>query len=556
MDIHFYGANRYVTGSCTMIESGGKRILVDCGLPQGNDAKTGGLQLPFDAKEIDYLLLTHAHIDHSGRIPLLIKDGFIGVILATSATEELCSIMLADSAHIQESEAEWQNRKAKRSGQAIIEPLYTIEDAYKSLSYFKTIEYEEKRTLQEGIVVRYQDAGHLLGSATIELWITENEETRKLVFSGDIGNLDQPLIKDPVYVTEADFVIMESTYGNRNHPPLIDKDGKAITSLTRAKELAAIIQRTFDRGGNVIIPAFSVGRTQELLYLLRIIIEEKLCSESIPVFVDSPLSVKATNVFAGNLYGYMDEETMALVNKGINPILFDGLTAVVDVDDSIALNYRKESCVIISSSGMCEAGRIKHHLKHNLWRKECTVIFSGYQAVGTLGRSIYDGARHVTIFGEQIDIRCEITELHGTSGHADQDGLIKWLSAFEGEVKRVFVVHGDEEVAPWFASYIQRQLNQSSYAPHFGEHYDLLDLTSIPEAEPITLTELPYMRNLASALETLYRHEEVFNEVVGRIKLAAEHTSDEKRAVRLANATRRLASDLADLAKKWNSDAS
>lgn len=556
MKIHFYGANRYVTGSCTLVESNGKRILVDCGLPQGNDAKKGGLQLPFDARTIDYLLLTHAHIDHSGRIPLLVKDGFTGQIIATEATEELCSIMLADSAHIQESEAEWQNRKAKRSGSQIIEPLYTISDAFKSLSFFTSIAYEEQRTISEGITVRYQDAGHLLGSASIELWLAEDGVTKKLVFSGDIGNLDQPLIKDPVYITEADYVIMESTYGNRNHPPLIDPEGNPITSLTRAKELAAIIQRTFDRGGNVIIPAFSVGRTQELLYLLRIIIEEKLCSEAIPVFVDSPLSVKATNVFAGNLYGYMDEETMALVHTGVNPILFDGLTAVVDVEDSIALNSRKESCVIISSSGMCEAGRIKHHLKHNLWRKESTVIFSGYQAAGTLGRSIYDGAHHVTIFGEQIDVQCEITELHGTSGHADQDGLVRWLSSVSTPVERVFVVHGDEEVAPWFASYVQRTLDVHAYAPHFDEAYDLRDVKSIPTAEPITLTEMPYMKNLQAALAALLEHEATFNEVLGRIKLAAEHTTDEKRATRLANATSRLASDLEDLAKKWNSDAS
>ncbi|HPK64737.1 MAG TPA: MBL fold metallo-hydrolase [Sphaerochaeta sp.] len=556
MDIQFYGANRYVTGSCTLVTGNGKKILIDCGLPQGNDAKIGGLQLPFNAKDIDYLLLTHAHIDHSGRIPLLIKDGFRGTIYATEATKELCSIMLADSAHIQESEAQWQNRKAKRSGQALVEPLYTVNDAYKSLSRFETIEYEEKRTIDEGITIRYQDAGHLLGSALIELWLTEGAETRKLVFTGDLGNLDQPLIKDPVYITEADFVVMESTYGNRNHAPMIDKDGNTITSLYRARELAAIIQRTFDRGGNVIIPAFSVGRTQELLYLLRIIIEEGLCSETVPVFVDSPLSVKATKVFAGNLYGYMDEETMALVNAGINPILFEGLTPVVDVNDSIALNHRKESCVIISSSGMCEAGRIKHHLKHNLWRRECTVIFSGYQASGTLGRSIYDGARHVTIFGDQIDIRCEITELHGTSGHADQQGLIRWLSRFEGEIQRVFVVHGDEEIAPWFASYVQRKLDRDAYAPRFGERFDLLDAESIPKAEPITLTELPYMKDLASALEALSKGESAFGKVLARIKQAAEHTSDEKRSVRLANATRRLASDLEDLAKKWNSDAS
>ena len=274
---------------------------------------------------------------------------------------------------------------------------------------------------------------------------------------------------------------MESTYGNRNHAPMIDKDGNTITSLYRARNS----QRSSSEpsiAGNVIIPAFSVGRTQELLYLLRIIIEEGLCSETVPVFVDSPLSVKATKVFAGNLYGYMDEETMALVNAGINPILFEGLTPVVDVNDSIALNHRKESCVIISSSGMCEAGRIKHHLKHNLWRRECTVIFSGYQASGTLGRSIYDGARHVTIFGDQIDIKCEITELHGTSGHADQQGLIRWLSRFEGEIQRVFVVHGMRRSLRGSLPMCSESSTGRARS-RFGERFDLLDAESIPKAE-------------------------------------------------------------------------
>ncbi|MGE4454367.1 MAG: MBL fold metallo-hydrolase RNA specificity domain-containing protein [Sphaerochaeta sp.] len=558
MHITFYGAAQQVTGSCTLVEVNGKYLLVDCGLPQGNDEKESGMQLPFDAHAIDYVFLTHAHIDHSGRIPLLVKEGFTGKIFTTSATVDLCEIMLADSGHIHEMEAEWKNRKARRAGKRGVDPLYTVNDAKDSMQYFSPCEYEKICEIDDGIKVRFNDAGHLLGSSSIELWLTEGNEHRKLVFSGDIGNFDQPLIKDPDYIDTADFVVMESTYGNRVHKKPENAVGSSVPTQVRAQELADIIERTFKRGGNVIIPSFAVGRTQEMLYLLRVIIEKKLCPSitEIPVFVDSPLSVKATHVFAGNLFGYMDEETMELVNKGINPILFPSLVTITDVEGSKALNRRKESCVIISSSGMCEAGRIKHHLKHNLWRSECTILFSGYQAGGTLGRSILDGARHVTIFGEQIDVRCEVEELHGISGHADQEGLVKWLTSFKKEPKRAFIVHGDKEVAPWFASYVSRALGIKAYAPKVFDRFDLLQEDTLPLAEPAQEILLPYLRELAEALDELKKQEGNLLSVVNRMKQAgSDHTMDEKRALRLTNAMNRLASDLEYLKIKWGADA-
>ncbi|MDY0290527.1 MAG: MBL fold metallo-hydrolase [Sphaerochaeta sp.] len=558
MNITFIGAAQQVTGSCTLVECAGKQILVDCGLPQGNDEQESGIALPFDASSIDYLLLTHAHIDHSGRIPLLIKDGFKGKILTTPATIDLCEIMLADSGHIQEMEAEWKSRKARRAGRRGVEPLYTVEDAQEAMQYFEPCEYDTIIDLEGGMKARFVDAGHLLGSSSIELWLKEGKETRKLVFSGDIGNFDQPLIKDPEYIDSADFVIMESTYGNRLHRLPENAVGQAVPTSVRAQELADIVERTFLRGGNVIIPAFAVGRTQEMLYLLRVVIENKLCPSfpKIPVFVDSPLSVKATNVFAGNIFGYMDEETMALVNKGINPIIFPSLTTITAVEGSKALNRRKGSSVIISSSGMCEAGRIKHHLKHNLWRPESTVLFTGFQAAGTLGRSILDGTRHVTLFGELIDVKCEVAELHGISGHADQSGLIKWLTSFTKEPRLAFINHGDKEVAPWFASFVSKTLGIRAYAPEVMQRFNLLDEASLPAAVMVDDSVLPYLRELSEAVALLKKEESTLLSVVSRLVQAGKESDiEQKRAIRLTNAITRLASDLEYLQIKWGGDS-
>ncbi len=556
MDITFFGAARHVTGSCTLVTCNGISIMIDCGLAQGRDRKDMGDELSFDPSLVDILLLTHAHIDHSGRIPQMVKDGFKGQIWATNATSKLCEIMLQDSAHIQETEIEWVNRKNKRAGKKLAEPLYTMEDAIKSLDYFNTCEYKEVVNLSKGISCRFVDAGHLLGSASVELWLLEDGIRRKLVFSGDIGNFDQPIIKNPDYLDDADIVIMESTYGDRIHPKPEGSIGSNVPTIVRATELAKIIKTTFDRGGNVIVPSFAVGRTQEILYLCRYIIDHNLLPEykNLPVYVDSPLSVKATEIFASSIQGYYDKEAMEIIDKGENPILFPSLTTIIDVEQSKGLNSIKTPKVLISSSGMCDAGRIKHHLKHNLWRPECTVLFSGFQAPGTLGRSILDGARHVTIFGEQIDVRCEIKKLNGISGHADQAGLVEWIKSFKKEPKQIFVNHGEVEVAQFFANYIGKELGINAYAPKEFESFSLLDLSALAK-QSIGKLASAKSRQLEEALSALVEGRDGLESVVARFVSSSKNTSlDERDTTRLINAIERLASDLDYLSDKWGAD--
>lgn len=499
MKVTFIGATHEVTGSCTFIEACGKRFLVDFGMEQGIDLYENK-QIPCAPSGIDFVLLTHAHIDHSGLLPLLYAGGFCGKIYATQATCNLCDIMLRDSAHIQEFEAEWRNRKGRRKGQEEIEPLYTMEDAEGVIKYLVPHQYDEKCLICDGIEVRFIDAGHLLGSASVEIWITENEITKKFVFSGDIGNLDQPLIRDPQYINEADYVIMESTYGNRIHDKPIDY----------SRALADIIQETFDIGGNVVIPAFSVGRTQEMLYFIRHIKTEGMVKnhDNFPVYVDSPLAIEATEIFNKNKDSCFDEEAMDFINKGINPIKFEGLKIAVTSDESRAVNFDRTPKVIISASGMCEAGRIKHHLKHNLWRSECTVLFVGYQAVNTLGRKICDGAKKVKIFGEEIAVNAKISILPGVSGHADFNGLKRWISHINNPDK-VFVIHGEDKAAEEFTQYLRNDMSIDAYCPYSGAVLDGISGEFI-QGEPIKIiksanrTSTAYNR-LTSALERLTR---------------------------------------------------
>lgn len=471
MKITFIGADHEVTGSCHCLEACGKNILIDCGMEQGEDFYENQ-EIPFNVPDIDYVLLTHAHIDHTGLLPLMYARGFKGEVITTKPTVDLCNIMLRDSAHIQEFEAEWRNRKAKRAGKEEYVPLYTMEDAEGVLEFFKGCEYDKIFDLCNGIKLRFSDVGHLLGSASIEVWIDENDIKKKVVFSGDIGNINQPIIKDPQYLKEADYVVMESTYGNRSHGGTPDY----VTELTR------IIQETFDKGGNVVIPSFAVGRTQELLYFLRKIKNDGLVKNhgNFQVFVDSPLAIEATNIFNKNVENCFDEEAMELVRQGINPISFSGLKTSVTSDESKAINFDSEPKVILSASGMCEAGRIRHHLKHNLWRPECTILFVGYQANGTLGRSLLEGAKSVTLFGETIDVRANIEKLDGISGHADKEGLIKWLRSFEPQPK-VFVVHGEDSVCEEFRDFIHTEYGYTAYAPFSGAAYDLLTDTFLSE---------------------------------------------------------------------------
>jgi metallo-beta-lactamase family protein len=443
MKIYFIGADHEVTGSCHCIQACGKNILIDCGMEQGKNVYENQ-ELPFNPADIDYVLLTHAHIDHSGLLPLIYNHGFRGKIYTTKATCDLCDIMLRDSAHIQMFEAEWRNRKAKRSGGKEFIPMYDMEDAIGVIEHFIPCDYLSAINLCEGITISFADVGHLLGSASIELKITEEKVMKTIVFSGDIGNMNQPLIKNPTYLKDADYVIMEATYGDRNHGDKPDYVG----------ELSRIIQTTFDRGGNLVIPSFAVGRTQEILYFLRKIKEDHLVRnhDNFDVYVDSPLAVEATNIFNKNRECCFDEEAMNLVRKGINPISFPGLKVSVTSDDSKLINFNATPKVIISASGMCEAGRIKHHLKHNLWRSECTILFVGYQAVGTLGRAIVDGASEVKLFGETIEVKAQIMKLDGISGHADQRGLLRWLQAFNPKPQRVFIVHGEDNVCDEFTA--------------------------------------------------------------------------------------------------------
>ena len=493
MRLIFIGADHEVTGSCHVLEVCGRYILVDCGMEQGTDDFETA-ELPMNIADIDYVLLTHAHIDHSGMLPLLYARGFRGDVIATPATVDLCDIMLKDSAHIQMTEAEWKNRKGQRAGKEPVVPIYDMNDAEGVLEHFVSCDYDKVMDLCEGVKVKFSDAGHLLGSASIEVWINEDGEERKIVFSGDIGNLNRPIIKDPSYINDADYVVMESTYGDRYHNADVDY----------VSELAGICQRTFDRGGNVVIPAFAVGRTQEMLYYFRKIKEEGLVKgHSFEVYVDSPLAVEATQIFNENMAECFDQEAMELVRNGINPLRFPGLTLSITSNDSIAINSDNKPKVIISASGMCEAGRIRHHLKHNLWRKECTVVFVLYQADGTLGRMLLEGASEVKLFGETIEVMAEIVKLEGVSGHADKAGLIKWITSFDNRLKRVFVVHGEDEVSTGFAKCLCDEYGLNAVAPYSGAEFDMISGRFVKEGERIPKAKKPVQRKANDVFERL-----------------------------------------------------
>lgn len=494
MRLTFIGADHEVTGSCHYLEACGKHILVDYGMEQGSN-KFENVELPIAFSDVDYVLLTHAHIDHAGLLPLIYAKGFKGVVFATEATCDLCNIMLKDSAHIQEMEAEWKNRKARRAGKPEVEPLYTVADAEGVLTHFVPCRYGEEIELSDGIRLRFTDAGHLLGSASIEVWLSEDGTEKKIVFSGDIGNKNKPLIKNPSYIDEADYVVMECTYGDRYHE----------RTHEHIEELADILQKTLDRGGNLVIPAFAVGRTQEILYFMRKIKEEHMISghDGFEVYVDSPLAVEATHVFNENISECFDDEAMELVMRGINPIAFPGLKLSITSEESKAINFDMTPKVIISAAGMCDAGRIRHHLKYNLWRSDSTIVFVGFQSPGTLGRTLLDGAKSVKLFGEEIAVRAEIENFKGLSSHADRDHLLEWAKSFENPV-HFFVVHGDREVAPYFADSLER-LGLSAHAPQYTEVYDLaenriLDRGYLPERKtttPVGKVSAAYQRLVA-----------------------------------------------------------
>lgn len=457
MKIKFCGASTGVTGSCHLLTSGEHKILLDCGQFQGGKAQDAlnYEKFPFEPSEIECVVLSHAHIDHCGRLPLLTKRGFEGKIYCTDATADLLSVMLKDSAYIHEKETEWKNRKAERAGREQVEPLYTIEDAEKTLSLVSPILYDQQIEINSDMKIVFNDAGHILGSAITELWVTEDDKESKIVFSGDLGMEGRPILRDPTYIKKADYVIMETTYGNRIHKEL----GSGV------EKLIEIILNTTRRGGNVVIPSFAVGRTQELIYELNRFYdsnnEYRKELDKIFVYIDSPMATTATEIFRRNAQVF-DEETREYILKGDNPLEFKNLKFTRSSKESQDLNFNNEPKIIISASGMCEAGRIRHHLKHNLWNPKNSIVFVGYQGQGTLGRSLVEGIKMVTLFGEEIQVNAEIHNLEGFSGHADQNGLFAWLAHFEQKPKQIFLVHGEEESKKDFAKLVNEKL---SYEP-------------------------------------------------------------------------------------------
>lgn len=534
MKLTFIGAAHEVTGSCHYLEACGKHILIDCGMEQGPDLYENQ-ELPCTAATVDFVLLTHAHIDHSGKLPLLTKNGFKGEVVTTFATADLCNIMLRDSAHIQTMEAEWRNRKALRSGGPLYEPLYTMEDAETAISLLSPVDYDQRITLCPGIEVKFTDVGHLLGSACIEIWITEDECTKKIVFSGDVGNINQPLLRDPQTIDSADYLVIESTYGDRIHSK---------EKPDYIQELIRVLRETFTKGGNVVIPSFAVGRTQELLYFFREIKVNNLLPEfaDFEVYVDSPLAIEATNIFHKNHASCFDDDALALIHQGINPLLFRGLKTTITSEESKLINFDSKPKVILSASGMCEAGRIRHHLKHNLWRRECTILFVGYQAVGTLGRKLVEGTDSVKLFGENVEVNAQIRVLPGISGHADMNGLLSWVDGFTQKPERIFVVHGDDAVTDSFASTLTERFHIPAFAPYSGGCVDLATGEILSAGQKI------------SKRRTLKPARQRANAAFNRVVAAAKHLMD----VVLKNeglSNKDLAkfeSQIQNLAEKWD----
>lgn len=506
MKLTFCGAAGTVTGSCHLLELSGRKILLDCGMFQGGSEADEMNSAPFrfNPSEIDLLILSHAHIDHSGRIPQLVRYGFKGKIITSAPTFELCKIILPDSAFIQESEAEWKNRKRKRAGKGTVEPLYTVKDAEAALTLFHTIEYNKITNIDSGLSIRLKDAGHILGSSIIELWARDKEEELKLVFSGDLGNKDVPIMNNPAVIEEADYVIMEATYGDRLHR---DTGNKNLALLD-------IITDTVERNGNVIIPSFAVERTQEILYVLNMIKEsDNYKLKHVPVFVDSPLAIDTTRIFQSFL-PYFDEDAQKLISKGDNPFDFPNLIFTHTADESRAINSHEGSSIIISASGMCEAGRIKHHLKHNLWREESSVVFVGYQAANTLGRRIKDGDKSVRIFGEEIGVRSKIYSIEGFSGHADQRGLLDWVGSFRKKPKKIFLVHGEAAALKELSGLIEAehsipneiaQLGQTIELTAAGQKRTVVEVSGIRK-ESLIRTINTLKADFGKTLDSMERH--------------------------------------------------
>ena len=521
MKITFLGATKIVTGSNFLVEAAGKKFLVDCGLYQGKAEleEQNYREFDYNPAEIDFMLLTHAHIDHSGRIPKLYNDGYKGPIYAHKATCDLCQIMLPDSGHIQEMEAEWKNKKRIRKGQQTRGPLYTAEDALKCMEIFVPVKYDEIIQVSENIYVRFNDAGHMLGSSTIEIWAKEDGKETKAVFSGDLGNNDIPLLSEPTMIDNCDYLVMESTYGSRLH---IRNDQKAELFLK-------IVSETIDNGGTVVIPSFAVGRTQEILYEINKIKENRHDEEflreyrtlmKVPVYVDSPLAISATQVFKENM-DLFEDEVKEEMERGNNPLEFPGLKFTQTADESKALNESNEPSIIISASGMCDVGRIKHHLKHNIWNPKSTILFVGYQAPGTLGYEIVNGAKKVTIFGEEFAVNARIEYIEGYSGHADQEWLMNFVYSFYNKPKHIFLVHGEEESQEVLRNKILENTGIGVTIPEYGETYQLDDELRI-------VNRIKIKKTLTLKNEVLERLEKLKDELADMEVMVKEDMTDDE----------------------------
>lgn len=533
MKIEFCGASTGVTGSCHLITTENYKILLDCGQFQGGKAQEAMNyeEFPFNPAEVDYLILSHAHIDHCGRIPLLVKRGFRGDIYCTDATAELLEIMLKDSGYIHEKEAEWKNKKNERAGRPFVEPLYTYNDAVAALKFIRPVLYDQLIELNEEMKICFNDAGHILGSAITEIWVTENDNTSKIVFSGDLGVMERPILRNPTIIKKADYVIMETTYGNRLHP----------ANSLDVKRLMNIIRDTAARGGTTVIPSFAVGRTQELLYELNKVIdndsEYRKDFENLKVYVDSPMATTATEVFKHNAQVF-DEDTKAYIERGDHPLDFKNLKFTKTSQESMWLNTNSEPKVIISASGMCEAGRIRHHLKHNLWNKKASIVFVGYQAEGTLGRLLVEGAEEVTLFGEKVQVNAEIHNLEGFSGHADRDGLLEWLSGFQKEPKHIFLVHGEQDAKEDFAVTVKEKLGYEPIVVRCNSEFVLEkdEIMSMNEAirEEIDTETLDSARNTLSGI-----HRKI-EDILYNANLAIDETLSTEQLIRINNIIQEL----------------
>ena len=536
MKIQFCGATTGVTGSCHLITTANHKVLLDCGQFQGGKAQEelNYEPFPFDPAEIEYLVLSHAHIDHCGRIPLLVKRGFKGQIYCTDATADLLGIMLLDSGHIHEQEAEWQNRKNARAGRPLVEPLYTEKDAEESLKFIKPVLYNQLVELNDEVRICFNDAGHILGSGEIEIFVSEKVEgssevrASKIVFSGDLGVMDRPILRNPTIIKKADYVIMETTYGNRNHPD----------NAMDVNHLVDIICETAARGGNSVIPSFAVGRTQELIYELNRIYEDPSDPRQeqlskIKVYVDSPMAAAATEVFKKNAQVF-DEETKDYISKGENPLEFPNLKFTQSTEESQWLNVDREPKVIISASGMCEAGRIRRHLKHNLWDERNSIIFVGYQAEGTLGRGIIDGEKEVQLFGETVQVNAKIHNLEGFSGHADMNGLLGWLKGFQKLPKQLFLVHGEPEVKIEFAKTVKEQIGIDAIPVNVNSEYELEESGGVVTRKE-AIADAVDEKRVNEARENLYNVRRRLEDILYNANLSVDKSTDPEKLARINN---------------------